>query len=133
MNAEEQAQVAHKFLEHDVSGGELAQEIYDIAADVTRLSSPPDSPLVLLRYLADSRDDLCPNLKTAVQILLTIECSVSGCERCHSKLKLIKSYLRSTMIQQRFQDRALLSIEKARTRDLSFDDLVEQFVPKKSR
>ncbi len=34
------------------------------------------------------------------------------------------------MTQRRFQDLALLSIEKERTRELYFSDLVEQFVRK---
>jgi hypothetical protein len=75
MTAEEEAHEAYKFAEHypnDVSGRELAQEIQDIAGIVIRLSCPPDTPLALLSYLADSRDDLCPNLKTAIQVLLTI-------------------------------------------------------------
>ena len=37
------------------------------------------------------------------------------------------------MTQRRFQDLALLSIEKARTGDFDFDSLVEQFVRQKSR
>ena len=132
----EQAEVAYQFAEYypsDVSGKELSQEIKDISEIVTRLRDPPDTPLALLKYLSDSSDDLCPNLKTAIQVLMTIECSVAGCERCHSKLRLIKTYLRSTMTQRRFQDLALLSIEKERTRELDFSDLVEQFVRKKMR
>ena len=136
MTAVEQARVAYQFAEYypcDVSGKELAQEINDISGIVTRLHDPPVTPLAWLKYLSDSSDDLCPNLKTAIQVLLSIECSVAGCERCHSKLRLIKTYLRSTMTQRRFQDLALLSIEKERTRDLDFSDLVEQFVRKKMR
>lgn len=136
MTAEEQTEVAYQFAEYypsDVSGKELSQEIKDISEIVTRLRDPPDTPLALLKYLSDSSDDLCPNLKTAIQVLMTIECSVAGCERCHSKLRLIKTYLRSTMTQRRFQDLALLSIEKERTRELDFSDLVEQFVRKKMR
>jgi len=44
--------------------------------------------------------------------MLTIPISIASAERSFSKLKLIKSYLRSTMSQQRLKELALLSIEK---------------------
>jgi len=44
--------------------------------------------------------------------MLTIPISIASAERSFSKLKLIKSYLRSTMSQQRLKGLALLSIEK---------------------
>jgi len=44
--------------------------------------------------------------------MLTIPVSVASAERSFSKLKLIKSNLRSTMSQQRLNRLALLSIEK---------------------
>ena len=46
---------------------------------------------------------------------LTICVSVASCERSFSKLKLIKSYLRSTMAQARLSSLAILSIEKTNT------------------
>ena len=124
-----------EYFPSDVSRKELAQETSDISCVVTRLRKPLDTPLALRKCLSDSCDDLCPNLKTAIQVLMTIECSVAGYEKCHSKLRLIKNYLRSrpTMTQRRFQDLTLLSIEEAQTRELDFSNLVEQFVCKKTQ
>jgi Trp operon repressor len=48
----------------------------------------------------------------AYRILLTILVTVASMERRSSKLKLIKSYLRSTMSQKRLNELAILSIEK---------------------
>ena len=45
-------------------------------------------------------------------ILLTIPVTVATAERSFSKLKLIKSYIRSTMSQERLNGLAILSIEK---------------------
>ena len=44
--------------------------------------------------------------------MLTVPVSVASAKRKFSKLKLIKSYLRSTMSQQRLNGLVLLSIEK---------------------
>ena len=49
----------------------------------------------------------------ALIILLTIiGTSIASCERSFSKLKLIKSYLRSTMRQAGLQSLALMNNEK---------------------
>ena len=45
-------------------------------------------------------------------ILINKICINSSAERSFSKLKLIKSYLRSTMSQERLSGLAILSIEK---------------------
>ena len=53
-----------------------------------------------------------PNLAKLLQLVLTIVVSTASCERSFSALKRIKTYLRSTMSEQRLNDIALLSIEK---------------------
>ena len=52
-------------------------------------------PINVLNYL--KRLDSFPNAYIAYRILLTIPVTVVSPERKFSKLKLIKSYLRSTM------------------------------------
>ena len=44
--------------------------------------------------------------------MLTIHVSVASTERSFSKLKLIKSYLRSSMCQERLSELPILSVEK---------------------
>ena len=53
-------------------------------------------------------------LKTYIvyRILLTIHVTIAFAERCFLKLKLIKSYLRSTMSKGRLIGLTILSIEK---------------------
>ena len=69
----------------------------------------------------------------AYRILLTIPVSVASAERSFSKLKLIKSYLRSTMSQERLSDLAILSIERELLRNIDFESLVNEFLEKKGR
>ena len=55
---------------------------------------------------------ICPNLRIAVRLLLTIGTSVVSWERSFSKLRLLKNYLCATTGQERLNGFALLSIEK---------------------
>ncbi|KAH3773132.1 hypothetical protein DPMN_174486 [Dreissena polymorpha] len=67
----------------------------------TRGDSLPSTPLELIYFIVSYGDDVCPNLRIALQILLTIAVSIASCERSFSKLKLILSYLRASMGQDR--------------------------------
>ena len=61
-------------------------------------------------------DGCYPYAWIAYRILLTIPVTVASTKRSFSKLKLIKSYLRLTMSQERLNGLAMLSIKK----DLAF-------------
>ena len=56
--------------------------------------------------------DAFPELVKLVKIAMTIAVNTAHCERSFSALKRIKTYLRSTMCEQRLTDLAILSIER---------------------
>ena len=85
--------------------------------------------LVLLCFM----EDVFPNLRISLQILLTIAVSIASCERSFSKLKLILSYSRASMGQDRLSDLALLSVERETLEKTDFDDVIDQFATVKSR
>ena len=70
---------------------------------------------------------------TVFLLFLTIPVTVASAERSFSKLKLIKSYLRSTMGQGRLSGLATLSIENDRARQLDVKDIIHDFAERKSR
>ena len=76
--------------------------------------------------------DSLPNLTLSLKLFLTICASVASCERRFSKLKLIKNYLRSTMVQSRLSDLAILSVKMtwrlAKVPD--FDKVIDKFAAK---
>lgn len=91
-------------------------------------------PEELLKFIVEYGDDsVFPNLRVAIQIMLTIAVSIASCERSFSKLKLILSYLRATMGQDRLSDLALLSVEREQTEKTNFDVIIEQFASSKAR
>jgi hypothetical protein len=64
---------------------------------------------------------------------LTILVTVVSAERSFSKLKLIKSYLRSTMSQEKLNGLAILSIEKNVLENLEYKNLIKNFASQNAR
>ena len=95
-------------------------------------SEVPSTPEELLKFTIQYGKDVFPNLRTSLRILLTISVSVASCERSFSKLKLIKTYLRSTMCQERLSNLAILSVEKDTFNSINFDSIIDQFAEKKA-
>ena len=75
-------------------------------------------------------DSYFPNIWIAYRILLTIPFTIASAERSFSKLKLIKSYIRSTMSQERLNGLAILSIEKHMLEQIDFNSLIIDFLSK---
>ena len=74
-----------------------------------------------------------PELGTACILFCTLPVTVSSAERSFSKLKLIKSYLRSSIAQDRLDSLALISIENEAARQLDLDELVNKCANNKAR
>lgn len=98
-----------------------------------RTETLPETPLDLLGFIVLYGSDVFPNFRISLQILLAIAVSIASCERSFSKLKLILSYLRASMGQDRLSDLALLSIERETLEKTDFDDVIDQFATVKSR
>ena len=74
-----------------------------------------------------------PNAMIAYRVLLTIPMTVALAERSFSKLKLLKSYLRSTMSQDRLNGLAMISIESDMLENMNYESLIEDFASKNAR
>jgi len=75
---------------------------------------------ILRHIVASNAADGFPNVLTALRILVTIPITVASGERSFSKLKLIKSYLRSSMEQERLNNLTILSIENDVAHSLNY-------------
>ena len=70
---------------------------------------------------------------TALRIGITLPVTVAEAEKSFPKLKLIKSYLRSTMSQERLSSLAIISINHTITEQISYDEVIDDFASKKVR
>ena len=62
-----------------------------------------------------------------LQFAVTFPVANTKCERSFSVLKLLKTYIRSTMGQTRLTSLAILSVEKKLVNDLDLDTVVDKF------
>ena len=114
----------------DIDGLELSEEIWRLSEILPKKVTP----LNCLNYLFESGlTDLFPNVWIALRIMLTIPVSVVSAERSFSKLKLIKTYLRSNMGQERLSGLAIISIENEISSQLDYSRLIDLFAEEKVR
>ena len=77
--------------------------------------------------------EMLPNLTILLRIYLTLCVAVATCERSFSKLKLVKTYLRSQMSHLQLTSLAMVSIERELAEKLNFDDVIRDFATRKAR
>ncbi|XP_074271852.1 uncharacterized protein LOC141595785 [Silene latifolia] len=82
----------------------------------------------------DEQPDINGNdLYMELKVMLTIPVTVASAERSFSKLKLLKSYLRTTMSQERLNGLALIAIENDMLEQLEYKDIVNVFASQNAR
>ena len=120
------------FLKHDVYYDINGLDLFSELKFVKEILQIKDyTPIDILNYI--KRLDSFPNKCIAYRILLTLPVTIASTERSFSKLKLIKSYLRSTMSQERLSGLAILSIKKKMLEELEYKILISQFASQKAR
>ena len=83
--------------------------------------------------VANNLETVFPNTLIVFRIYLSLMIPNCFVERSFSKLKLIKSQLRSCMIQKRLNSLTLLSIENNLLRNIDMSSLINDFALQKSR
>ena len=105
------------------------EEAFDIEARLAKRTLSKknlESISDVVLYLAPLKEAF-PTLLQLIQTAMTICVNTAQCERSFSSLKRIKTYLRSTMSEQRLTDLAVLSIERELSGKLSLGAIVDEF------
>lgn len=73
------------------------------------------------------RENVYPNLFHLYKVALTLPISSSTCERSFSAMRRIKTWLRTSMLQDRFTQVSILYIEKSDTKNIDKEIILKQF------
>ncbi|KAL8058496.1 hypothetical protein ABFX02_03G022400 [Erythranthe guttata] len=115
----------------DVNARDLISELEVLQAMLPSESYEINKPWNCIKILEFVKSiDMFPNVMVAYRKLLTILVTVASAERSFSKLKLLKSYLRSTMAQERLNALTILCIEKNMLESISYDSIIDDFASK---
>ena len=86
-----------------------------------------DKLIAFTRFIAQF-DEAFYELNRLAVIACTMPVTSAQSERSFSCLKLIKTHLRTTMLDDRLSDVAVLSMHPARARSLDLDKVLDKFV-----
>ena len=126
-----------QFYSEDLNDAESLVDEYCAFRDVFKGMFPDGAGLftaeILPFLIANDLHRAYPNLEKLYRIYLTVPISSAQAERTFSRLKQIKSYLRSTMSESRLSNLALLFIEREISEKANFNNVVETFARMKNR
>lgn len=118
----------------DIDGKRLLSELQILQEMLPSVAYECEIPWNSIRVLEFIKKmDMFPNILVAYRVLLTIPITVASAERSFSKLKLIKSYLRTSMTQDRLNGLAILSIEKNMLKNIDVEHIIDDFASKNAR
>lgn len=118
-----------KALSHEGKSDIDADELFIVSTLIEKYEIVHAIDILNATY-TQNMENLVPNAVISFRISLTIPASVASGERSFSKLKLIKTYLRNSMGQDRLNKLAIISIEKE-IRNLI--NVIDDFASKKAR
>uniref|UniRef100_A0A8D8ETT4 Zinc finger MYM-type protein 1 n=4 Tax=Culex pipiens TaxID=7175 RepID=A0A8D8ETT4_CULPI len=77
-----------------------------------------------------SLKEVLPEVHKFLRLLMTIPVTSATAERSFSGLKRLKTFLRSTMTQQRLNSLAIINFHKAEAEGLNIDQIADEFITK---
>jgi hypothetical protein len=117
----------HSFLESK----QAVQSEFDVWQHKWKVIEPSERPNNALEGLYKCSRDFFPNINTLLQIFATLPVTTSTPERTFSRLRLLKTYLRNTMGNERLTGLAHMFIHG----DIQFtpDEVIDKFAAQKNR
>lgn len=115
----------------DIDAEDLCEEILHCLPSISNFKN--DIYQIIQYIYENDLTTVYPNFTISLRILLTLPVSVASAERSFSKLKIIKNYLRSTMVQDRLSNLATLSIESDILNEFDIHHIIRNFSLMKAR
>ena len=113
---------------------DFVEQLLDLRTDLREELLTTSHSKELLEHIFERElQTLYPEVVTGLVLFSTLPVTVASAERSFSKLKLIKTYLRSTMSQDRLRHFALLSIEHEEAGKLDKSLIIKKFASAKVR
>ncbi len=112
----------------DINANEIFDELQVLTEIIPYNTTPKDALQFILMH-----KNVAPNTAIALRILITVPLSIASAERSFSKLRLIKNYLRSTMVEERLTSLGIISMENDLGREINYEEAINRFAQKKSR
>ena len=106
----------------------LETELTSFASEFKKEIADKTSVLEIVGLMLESRvSSSFPEAYKLLVLFVTVPVTVATAERSFSKLKLIKTYLRSKIPQERLDNLALLSIENSEAKSIDKAELIQRF------
>jgi len=106
----------------------LETELKSFANEFKKEIEDKISVLEIVSLMLESRvSSSFPEAYKLLVLFVTLPVTVATAERSFSKLKLIKTYLRSKISQERLDNLAILSIENAEAKSIDKAELIHRF------
>ncbi|PRQ31335.1 putative HAT dimerization domain-containing protein [Rosa chinensis] len=118
----------------DIDAKYLLMELQILQEMLPNEAYETDRPWTSIQIMEFAKKmDMFPSVMVAYRILLTIPVTVASAERSFSKLKLLKSYLRTTMTQDRLNRLAILTIERNMLVNVDYEKIIDDFASRNAR
>jgi hypothetical protein len=118
--------------ENDFNISDLLLELHKLPKMFSNLVTRDQFTLAHIQQHFVQQDATVKHVFSEVQLLLTllmtIPASVASAERSHSALKRLKTYLRSTMTEERLTHLLLLHVHKNEAAAIDLEEIFTEFV-----
>ena len=119
-----------EFYGDDVDKNNLAIQLNILATDYPQVRTPPSIFAIIdyFKSLSPAKKHLMDQVCTVLKLILIMPATNATSERSFSALRRLKTYLRSSMSQQRLNHLMLLHVHKERTDALDLEEAAREFI-----
>lgn len=124
----------HTTYSADVDIGRLQSQLKMLSDFIKAATNAPLKEVTSIRTIIDALNSsqigktLLSEVTKLIKIYLTIPVTTATAERSFSALRRLKTWLRSTMTQQRLNNLLMLSSHKSRCDDMNLLEIAEEFI-----